>query len=737
MEKYWIGLVLMMGFAVWGYAADIRLPLVTNGKAEAVLVIPADAMKTDPKKTLPEEVASNWSSFSVSGTRSVEMAAATLLVDHIRQMSGASIPVVSDRSLRRLRVDNGRVLSSSSAKTYILIGESDITKKLGLTCDGLQPGGIMAVTTKNAVVLAGPKSSIDPDGTFRAAVAFLESLGCRYLWPGELGKVIPKSRTLSVAPLNIRFSSPIPQRELRWWAFLPSRPSAALTRGCQYLGIDANEWAKRQDAALVDVVSQCDWRAWNGLTGFLRLKGSHSGAGIKLSPKWREALEEHPEWFSLQADGTRSYHERFRLCKSNLALIDFVAKGIIEYAKAHPERMSISVSPNDGGYSSFCMCEECKKLDPPNAPKVTIAIFAKQGESKRTRIEYPSLTDRMIWYYNHIAEKVTKECPNLLFVVDAYSVFKTAPVREKPHPNLVFRYVGYDKEAWNAWRASGAKNIYWRPNIFWEGATLGQIHLVTDKIADWLHFSGNTGTIATDFDSILDHWALQGLNYYVAARANWDPNLGRDAIIKDYCQAGFGSGASYVEEYFKISEDATTAQNWDEEKIKKLRTLLDSAERAAGVKSVESRRLDFLRIGLNFHHIHTLLINMNKDATEKKPVDRAYANRLLILNYVMMRDIAKNHVLAVHTPFLIWRSANLAHLGRVGGRNFQPPEEIVNATEGKSMTGQERSLEELMAVYGLDTLLTGTPVKSSPAKKSPAQGKPIESADEEGQAIEL
>ena len=100
---------------------------------------------------------------------------------------------MNDKSLRRVRIDNGMVLSSSPAKTYILIGESDITKKLGLTCDGLQPGGIMAVTTKNAVVLAGPKSSIDPDGTFRAAVAFLESLGCRYLWPGELGKRYSKA----------------------------------------------------------------------------------------------------------------------------------------------------------------------------------------------------------------------------------------------------------------------------------------------------------------------------------------------------------------------------------------------------------------------------------------------------------------------------------------------------------------------------------------------------------------
>lgn len=712
---------VVMALASLSCAAEKALPLVSNGKVESIIVVPEKAEQTIVPHTDPI----SWTGFVAK--ESVEMDAAKLLAGHIRQITGANIPIVTGA---QLKIEKGRIISSHPTKTYILIGESDITKSLGVSCDGLKPGGILAVTTGNSLILAGPKSTIDPDGTFRAAVAFLESLGCRYLWPGELGKVLPKTKTLTIAPMNIRFSPPIPQREIRWWAKHPSKLEL-LKPGFQALNIDGKQWEQWQAKALKTQV-ESDWCAWNGLSGTLRLKGGHSGAGTMFTKGWREALDAHPEWFALQADGTRSYHERFRLCKSNPALIDFVAKGIIEYVKEHPGITDINVSPNDGGYSSFCMCEECKKLDPPNAPKVKILIFKKQGESARTTIDYPSLTDRMLWYYNHIAEKVTKVYPNLLFVVDAYSAYRTPPVREKPHPNLVFRYVGSDKDEWNAWRASGAQYIYWRPNLFWPGATLGQIHLSTDHIADWLLFASQNGSVALDIDSILDHWALQGLNYYVAARASWNPNLGRDAIVKDYCQTGFGAGAPYIEEFFRISEDTTIANNWTEEKIVKLRTLLDSAEKAVVKGEKEFQRIAFLRIGLNFHHLHTLLKAMTEDATAKRAFDRNRATQLLTLNYCMMRDIAKNHHFAVNTPFLLYRTGNLAYYQRIGGRGFQASPEIVKKADTKSMTGNEKSIKELLDLYELDA--TGFSASSLGTTKP--SGTRMD-ADEEGRPIEV
>ena len=95
--------------------------------------------------------------------------------------------------------------------------------------------------------------------------------------------------------------------------------------------------------------------------------------------------------------------------------------------------------------------------------------FAKQGESKRTRIDI--LLNRRMMVLQSYCGKVTKESPILSLFVGAYSVFKTAPVRENLIPNLVFRYVGVliKKHGMLArfWRN---KNFIGVPQYFLEGA---------------------------------------------------------------------------------------------------------------------------------------------------------------------------------------------------------------------------------------------------------------------------
>jgi len=66
---------------------------------------------------------------------------------------------------------------------------------------------------------------------------------------------------------------------------------------------------------------------------------------------------------------------------------------IIAQLKEHPKSV-VSLCPNDGGYSSFCQCEECKKLDAPNAPKVKMLVFAHVGGSERTEIGYDMEADK-------------------------------------------------------------------------------------------------------------------------------------------------------------------------------------------------------------------------------------------------------------------------------------------------------------------------------------------------------
>src|SRR5262249_25618422 len=161
---------------------------------------------------------------------------------------------------------------------------------------------------------------------------------------------------------DVKFTPPIGQRVIRI-----APPDARGTEaGLAALGLTVDDYRKGMTAAS-ETESEGSWTAWNGLGGNIGLVGGAAGCGLRGG--WDEWGATHPEWFALQADGTRDQSkakERWRLCVSNPGLVEHVANDIIARLKEKPQSI-ISLCPNDGGFSSFCQCPECQKLDPPNA----------------------------------------------------------------------------------------------------------------------------------------------------------------------------------------------------------------------------------------------------------------------------------------------------------------------------------------------------------------------------------
>lgn len=600
--------------------------LVKDGRAQAVIVLAAT----------PSAAASQG---------------AALLTEHLAQMSGARLETRREDTLGEVKVQDGRLVPprGSAWKAFLLVGESELARKLGATADGLGAGGILVRSAGNAVVVLGPDAQTrsDPWGSRHAAVALLEELGCRYLWPGETGKVVPARKTVAVAPLEKRFTPPIGQRAIR---MMPKGPRR-FDEGLQFLGLAPDAYEK-MFASAAATRSAGSWTDWQGLGGDLGLRGGHAGAGLRGG--WAEHGQAHPEWFALQPDGTRDQSaaaERWRECPSNPALLDYVVNDIIARVRQDPTIPSISLSPNDGGYSSFCMCENCRKLDPPEAPAVSILLFDKVGQSARKTISYPSLSDRYVHYWNAIAERVTKVHPQLLFVIDAYSVYATPPVREKLHPNLVVRYVPSSPSGWEGWQAAGAKRIYWRPNNLHSGYMEGILNRVQGRqIAETMRLLADGGMLATDIQGIYNNWATAGLSYYVAARTCWNPHLGYDTILDDYCQAGFGAGAPAIRRYFQRAEslNGTAPGQIAPAVISELTALLDEAARAAGGDKEVRRRIDFLRKGLEFTAISAEAYRLRDAAAENRPVDKVAAGKLLDRRWLLMRSLSRGVPLAVN-----------------------------------------------------------------------------------------
>jgi len=574
------------------------------------------------------------------------------LIAHVKQMSGATLPTITEKELGGARIQDGLVVPISNKTTqgnFILLGEGVLTKQLGLTVDGIGAGGIVLKSNANSVAILWPSGEVttkhrepNPSAVFN----FLEALGCRSLWPGELGKVVPHKPTITVGNLNVRFTPPIGQRVIRFAA--PDARNA--TQGLASLGFTVDDYRKAKDAAS-NVESESTWNAWNGLGGNIGIVGGAAGCGLRGG--WAEHGKAHPEWFALQADGTREQSnakERWRLCVSNPGLIEHVANDIMARLKGKAQT-AISLCPNDGGYSSFCQCAECRKLDAQDGPRVKMLVFKKVGGSERDEVDGPALTDRFVHYWNAVVERVTKVVPDQLFLVEAYSYYSDPPVHEKLHPNLVLRYVPNTAEGWKGWQAAGAKRVYWRPNNFHSGYRDAYLSPRARENCATLAYLAQHGMLATDMDSIYHNWATQGLHYYTIARLTWNPSLDYDAVVDDYCRTGFGAGAEDVKRYWQLAETGVVLgavkgafPQVTVETINQLRASLIAAAKATEKDAPSHRRVAFLRVGLEF----TALSVAAHRLAEAEKIDEKAANETLERRWQLMRAIMQNYPLAVN-----------------------------------------------------------------------------------------
>jgi hypothetical protein len=273
----------------------------------------------------------------------------------------------------------------------------------------------------------------------------------------------------------------------------------------------------------------------------------------------------------------------------------------------------------------------------------------------------------MVYFWNAIAEQVVKVHPDKYLVVDAYSAYAAAPVERKLHPNLVVRFnpMSYALEEerqeglkqWAAW-SSAASKIYYRPNLMLQGRRDGLPQLYVHKFAEDFKYMASHGMLGTDFDSCVHHWATQGLNYYVVARLHWNPEENVDAIIDDYCRAGFGPAAPAIRRYFDRIERVTSeaamkkmkaADALTPKELAALREELLQARRLAGNNARIGKRLDFLETGLRWTEIearsHAFLLdpaNAQKEAVKKTLDER----------FDFMRDIFRQSPLALNVAYI-------------------------------------------------------------------------------------
>jgi hypothetical protein len=659
----WLTSAVFLTQAVTGLGEDVTL--VADGQAQSVIVL-----SDNPSRAAQQ--------------------AGELLQSLLLKSSDAELAIVNEHALSDVRIEGGILRASVKGRrpsTFVLLGESKLAEQLGATSEGLGPGGTLLRTYPNVLVLLGAdeKTPADPNGSQYAVVNFLEDvLGIRQLWPGELGLVVPSHRTVRVPAIDRCYTPRIGQRKIR-----NSHYNDRIQVGLDYLGLTKAQLDNQMAAVKTD-----EWFRWQRLGGSVGISAGHA-----FGYTWEKYHRDHPEWFAMQPNGSRDLSnlspERARLCKSNLALIDALARDKIEELRRTGGK-SASLCPNDGGAATFCQCPQCKQLDPPEGRPITLSD--RTGRPPRD-FACVSLTDRMVWFWNRLAERIGKEYPDAWLGVYAYSAYKAPPLREKLHPNLAVGFVGvsYSREAdrrqalddWEAWSKMASK-IYWRPNLLLFGRRTGTPAVYVHKLADDLRFVTQRSLVGTDFDSCMHNWATEGLNYYVLSRLLWNPQVDVDAVIDDYCQAGFGQSWREIRRYFGRIEELTSqiaaeglplTAPYTPAVVDELKARLDAADKEADNETIR-RRVDFLRRGLEFtalqHKAHALIDSVEKGHVS--PELKSSVHAVQQEKWLLMRRIFREDPMAVNVAAIAWGGEGTFR--RFGWNGIKSvPEEVVKADE--------------------------------------------------------
>jgi len=519
MKKILTFLALFGGLSLFGG----ELTLVRDGKAESVIVT-ADK---------PSPAADH---------------AAKELADHLKKITGAEIPVVRESAF-------------TGGAVPVYVGATRAAEKAGLGQEKFEKEAWSIRSTKDALYITGGENELEllPEakekytrqegiamfntngfnrlarrGTLYGVCAFLDRVcGVRWLWPGELGTVVPEQSTLAIADdLSLDGAPAFLYREwwirhfFRWWEKAPDPEVAQL------------DFSPEVKKAYLEAVRRFLLIWQEGDSEPQPAPASHIFTWHR-EPGGRE----HPEWFAMRDDGERKPYAGdrglIRLCVSNPGLHQFVVD------KKWDGGAWIGLGEADA--RGFCRCPVCMSWDAP------------QPEGHHSY----STTNRYIRYAREVWALAQKKNPDVKVAILMYMDYIHPPTG---NPDLSWMYgkfvpwgSGYPsyypmaekdlqniREAWLGWHKTGIRMGY-RPNYLLSGYTLPALDI--EQTGEMFRFFAQNGMTAFGFDSLRGMWSTKGPMLYMHMRLGADPSRKIDDILAEY-YAAFGPASEKIRQYF-------------------------------------------------------------------------------------------------------------------------------------------------------------------------------------------
>jgi hypothetical protein len=144
------------------------------------------------------------------------------------------------------------------------------------------------------------------------------------------------------------------------------------------------------------------------------------------------------------------------------------------------------------------------------------------------------------------------------------------------------------------------------------------------------------------------------------ARLHWNPEQDVDALVDDYCQAGFGPAAKSIRRYLAGLEALMDEAAAKKEKVTSvfkskgmsgLRKELEQARREAQNDAVVSQRIAFLELGLRWTEME---VRAHAFLDDPALADKQAARKTLDERYELMREVFQKTPLALNVAYISW-----------------------------------------------------------------------------------
>jgi hypothetical protein len=463
--------IAVSAFAIAAWSAE-PIRIVHNGQPRSVVAVRADAERQTEE-------------------------AARLLVEYVRQSSGAELPIVT-----------GPVPRSATQPVVIQVGRSEPVDRLHPELKELDEDGfVIHGLDSSLIIIAGPT----PYGTEFGVCEFLERyVGVRWLMPGPDGDDVPAHTSIDV-----------PVGQLRQEPAFFSRQLSGLR------GDGQQTWARR-----------------NRMHG--RVSFHHNL--LRVFPP-ETYTRTHPGFFPMK-DGTTRFlpptnsTHGWQPCFTADGLVEEAVKRITRYLDQHPGVASFSLGVNDS--SGHCRCPDCLTQVPEEPNFLGRADYSDVYYDWCNRVIDGVLRNHPHTWFGCLAYSEVAAPPTNVKIHERLIPFMTYDRMKWIHPEVE----AAGQAATEAWEKAGP-TLGWYDYIYGTPYCVPRVYF--HKAQEYIRY-GHAHGVRAWYAEIYPNWG-EGPKPYVYLKLWWNPRADVDALLSEWYERCVGSEAApYLAAYYAIWE---------------------------------------------------------------------------------------------------------------------------------------------------------------------------------------